>query len=350
MQDSFDIIEYLDFLRTRWRFIALACGFAILAAIAAGLLLPKRYTATATVLIDPPAGGDPRMTTAVSTVYLESLKTFELLATNDQLFLRAVSQFHLRDRDNSALESLKRRILKVEKLRDTRALQISVTVDDPKTAQAMAQFIADGAVELNRSGGKEAGDAMIRDAAKSAEQAKARLNDAEAAWQNASRGYSEEALRSEVYAGGDLKSRLEEQLLDEQRDPAASTPHIELLKKQIADLTRAMDEKSAALAEHTAREQDLEAALTGARTSYETATQRLEELPVSLGSRNEWLRVVDPGVVPQRPSSPNVPLILIGAFALAFFGSLLYLTVSFSLMQGRRVYRPALRMASHGDD
>ena len=71
--------------------LGVACGVAIVAALATGLLLPKRYTATATILIDPPAGGDPRIATAVSTVYLESLKTYELLATNDQLFVRAAA-------------------------------------------------------------------------------------------------------------------------------------------------------------------------------------------------------------------------------------------------------------------
>ena len=161
MQDSFDVFEYIDFLRARWKFPSFACGVAIVAALATGLLLPKRYTATATILIDPPAGGDPRIATAVSTVYLESLKTYELLATNDQLFVRAAARFHLRDYDESPIESLKRRVLKVDKLRDTRALQISVTLTDPIAAQAMAQFIAEGAVELSRSGGKEADEAMI---------------------------------------------------------------------------------------------------------------------------------------------------------------------------------------------
>jgi uncharacterized protein involved in exopolysaccharide biosynthesis len=73
-------------------------------------------------------------------------------------------------------------------------------------------------------------------------------------------------------------------------------------------------------------------------------------LRISLGSRTEWLRVVDPGIIPQRPSSPNVPLILIGAASLALFGSLLYLTLSFSLTRGRRRYDPPLRMARHGAD
>jgi capsular polysaccharide biosynthesis protein len=381
MQDSFDVLDYVDFLRARWKFPALACGFAIVAALATGFLLPKRYTATATVLIDPPAGGDPRMATAVSTVYLESLKTYELLATNDQLFVRAAGRFQLGDHGGSPIESLKRRVLKVDKLRDTRALQISVTLPEPKTAQAVAQFIADGTVELNRSGSKEADQAMIEDAAKAAESAKSRLNEAEKAWQMAAGAYSEDALRSEISDDGDLKSRAEEQLLNEQaslaesenrqkrlvengtqateakdqleqvqRDIGASHARAELLERRIAELTRVRSEKSAALAQQSARAANLEAALTGARASYETAAQRLADLPVTLGSRTEWLRVVDPGIIPQRPSSPNVPLILIGAVSLALFGSLLYLTISFSLTRGRRAYDPPLRMARHGDD
>jgi uncharacterized protein involved in exopolysaccharide biosynthesis len=350
MHDSFDVFEYCEFLRGRWRFPVIACAVAILAAMSAGLLLPRHYTATATVLIDPPAGGDPRMTTAVSNVYLESLKTYELLATNDELFARTATRFHLRDHDALPIEALKRRVLKVDKLRDTRALQISVTLGDPGTAQAVAQFIAEGAVELNRSGAKEAGDAMIRDAAKAAEDAKARLNEAEAAWQRAAGTSSEEGLRSDVYASSDLKSRLEEELMNEQRDPDAAQAHIGLLQRQIQGLSRTMDEKSGELAQQTAREENLEAALSGARTSYETAAQRLADLPVSLGSRSEWLRVVDPGIVPQRPSSPNVPLILIASVLLAIFGSLLYLTVAFGLARERRLYRSPLRMASLGND
>jgi uncharacterized protein involved in exopolysaccharide biosynthesis len=354
MHDSFDVFEYVDFLRARWKFSALACGVAIVAALATGLLLPKRYTATATILIDPPAASDPRIATAVSTVYLESLKTYELLATNDQLFLRAAGQFHLRDDAASPIESLKRRVLKVDKLRDTRALQISVTLPDARTAQAVAQFIAEGAVQISRSGGREADEAMIEDAAQSAETMKARLNDAETAWQKAAGAHSAEALRSETSEDSYLKSRVEEQLLEEQVGPAhnieASRARAELLERRIGELTRSIDEKSAALARQSAREQDLQAVLTASRASYETAAQRLADLRINRGSRSEWLRVVDPGIIPQRPSSPNVPLILIGAAGLALFGSLLYLTMSFSLTRGRGRYHPPLRIATHGAD
>lgn len=357
MPDSFDVLEYCAFLRARWRFPALACAVAVVAAVAMGLLLPKRYTATATILIDPPADGDPRMATAVSTVYLESLKTYEFLATNDQLFLRAIERFHLRARDRSPIEALKRRVLRVDKLRDTRALQISVTLSDPRTAQAMAQFIADGAVELNRSGSKEAGDVMIRDAEKAAAEAKARLNRAEEAWEKAATTSSEDALRTEVSDDTDLKSRAEEQLLDDQTEEAespeasgASRTRVELLKRRIEEPSQTIDQKSAALARQSAENENLEALLTAARTEYQTDAQRLADLPVTLGSRSEFLRVVDPGIVPERPSSPHVPLILIGSVALALFGSLLYLTLAFGLARGQRTYHSRYQMASHGDD
>jgi uncharacterized protein involved in exopolysaccharide biosynthesis len=350
MHDTFDVFEYCDFLRARWRFVAFACTIAIICAAAASLLLPKRYTSTATILIDPPADGDPRMATAVSTVYLESLKTYELLATNDQLFARAIERFHLRDHDSSPVETLKRRVLKVDKLRDTRALQISVTLPDPATAQAMAQFIANGTVELNRWGSREAGDVMIQDAAKAASQAKARLDSAGETWEKAAAASSEEALRSDIFSSSDLKSRIQEQLLDKQSDPGASRAQIELLERQLAGLSAAIDRKSAELARETALNASLEAAVNAARTAYEAAAQRLAELPVSLNSRSEWLRVLDPGIVPQRPSSPNVPLILIGSLSLALLGSLLYLTIAFGLARGQRTYHSSFRVASHGDD
>jgi uncharacterized protein involved in exopolysaccharide biosynthesis len=216
-------------------------------------------------------------------------------------------------------------------------------------------------VELSRSGGKEADESMIEDAARAAETAKVRLNQAETAWQNAAGAHSAEALRSEISDDGYLKSRVEEQLLDEQadvagnstqapRDSGASRARVDLLQRRISELTLAIYEKSAALAKQSAREQDLQATLTAARTAYETAAQRLAESRVGLGSRTERLRVVDPGIVPQRPSSPNVPLILIGAASLALFGSLLYLTLSFSLTRGRRRYDQPLSFARHGDD
>jgi len=360
MHESFDVFEFVDFLHARWKFVGVACGVATLAALATALLLPRHYTSTATILIDPPAAGDPRVATALSTVYLESLKTYELLAANDQLFLRAAEHFHLLN-SGTSVESLKRRVLKVDKLRDTRALQISVTLPDPRTAQAMAQFISEGAVELSRSGGKEADETRVQDAANAAEIAKARLADAARASLDASKIHSAEALRSQVSEDTDLKSRIEGQLLDESAelavlesankdDAVAARARVALLQKRVGDLSRRIDQESRELAQQSGREDELQATLKATRTAYEAAMQRLADLRLSLGTRSEWLRLVDPGIVPERPSSPHLPLIVIGAALLALFASLLYLTVCFTFLRARTRYDRPLRYATHGDD
>ena len=75
MYESFDAFEYLEYLRRKWYVLAIACGTALVLALTVSLLLPKRYTASASVVIEPPGGNDVRTGTAVSAVYLESLKT-----------------------------------------------------------------------------------------------------------------------------------------------------------------------------------------------------------------------------------------------------------------------------------
>src|ERR1700733_5815706 len=113
MSDSFDPIEYLEYLRKRWRFIAVVVFLAGAVAAALCLLLPKQYTAVATLVIEPP-GSDPRSATAVSSIYLESLKSYEAFASSDSLFARACEKFHLLDgKAGPSLESFKRRVLRV---------------------------------------------------------------------------------------------------------------------------------------------------------------------------------------------------------------------------------------------
>src|SRR5262245_51271410 len=138
----FDAVDYLLYIRRRWSVIAVACGIAAVMAFVASMLLPKRYTATASILIEAPAGTDPRSFTAISPVYLESLKTYERVASSDSLFQRALEKFKLFEPNGSlSVEGLKRRILNVNKVRDTKILEIGVTLMNPVEAQAMAQFI-----------------------------------------------------------------------------------------------------------------------------------------------------------------------------------------------------------------
>jgi uncharacterized protein involved in exopolysaccharide biosynthesis len=75
MNDSFDAIRYIGYLRERLRPIVASALGAALIALAVSLFMPREYTATARVIIEPPASMDPRSSITVSPIYLESLKT-----------------------------------------------------------------------------------------------------------------------------------------------------------------------------------------------------------------------------------------------------------------------------------
>src|ERR1700691_3299127 len=141
MYQSFDAFEYVDYLRRRWRVVAVACAVAVLLAFPLSLLMPKRYTATASIVIEPPGITDARTAIVISPMYLESLKTYERFADSDSLFARAADKFHLQETGVASrpIESLKRGVLKVSKLRDMKIMEISVTLPAPKLAQSVAQ-------------------------------------------------------------------------------------------------------------------------------------------------------------------------------------------------------------------
>ena len=137
MTDSFNLFDYLDHLRMRWRFAAMVVAAAMIVAGAGCLFAQRKYTATATVVIDPPGASDPRTATGVSPIYLESLKSYEEFASSDSLFLKACEKFGLLDASaGTSIERFKRRVLRVEKLKDTRLLEISATLPDARQAQS----------------------------------------------------------------------------------------------------------------------------------------------------------------------------------------------------------------------
>src|SRR5438477_5146905 len=150
-------------LLSGWRIVAIACILAAAASAVASLLMPRKYTATCRILVDPPAGSDPRVSTAVSPIYLESLRTYEAFASSDDLFQQASKKFGLRS-DATPIEKLKKRILKVEVLRNTKILEISATLPEPAKAHSLALYIGQQAVGLNRSVGVEADRELLAEA------------------------------------------------------------------------------------------------------------------------------------------------------------------------------------------
>ena len=287
MSDPFDAWQYISHLRARWRLAAVVTASALAVALAAGLLVGKQYTATVTLVIEPPAGSDPRASTAVSPIYLELLKTYEHLAGSGHLFAQAAERFQLRrDDPGQAIEALQKRVLQVSIPRNTKVLEIAVTLPDPKKAHALAQYLAEEAVRLNRKTNRAGDDEVI----------------------------------------GETRGRVE----------------------QAVARTKAAQAARAAAAGRARQDRDsLEAAVQSAWWAQEEQERRLRELEATAGYRGERLTLLDPGVTPERPSSPNLPLNLAAALALSLVASWFYLTVEFGWRQRRTdAPRPALRVAS----
>jgi len=358
MYDSFDAFEYVEYLQKRWRVVAAACGAAFVISLGVSLLLPKRYTATASVVIEPPGGNDIRIGTAVSAVYLESLKTYESFASSDSLFARAAQRFHLQNPARpQPIESLKRAVLKVAKPRDTKILEISVTLRDPKIAQQLAQYLANETVSMSRGENLAADDAFIDRAQKELIEADAHLQRDRAAWAEFSSKNPTAPLQGEIDSALELEGQLRQQLVDTQANIAeyqqtggqfareqlqAAQARVAVLDRRIQELSAEIQQKSGTLARRSADRDALQAEMKVAQTAYETAAARLREVRATAGSHAEQLRVIDPGIVPERPSSPRVSLNVAAALLLALIVSLVYLSTAFVYRKRRVSYEPAL--------
>jgi uncharacterized protein involved in exopolysaccharide biosynthesis len=253
MADGLDVFRYMSYVRQRWWLVASTCLIAGALAAGVGLMQPRQYTATARIVIEPPVGPDPRAVLAVSGIYLESLKTYENFATSDSLFENAADRFQLRvSAPGVPIESLKQRVLQAVIPRNTRILEISATLPDPRKAHALAQFLAEQTVETNH--------ALIEQSEREAEKA------------NEEQKKQDEQL---VTAKGDLGL--------------------------------------------------VEALVRGTRNS--------------LSAHNERLTILDPGVVPERPSAPHVAASVIAALLLGFVLPLIYLALAFGFQQNRAELR-----------
>ncbi len=340
--ESFTAYDFFDHVRRRWRFILSVCAAAAIMATAVGLALPAEYTATASLVIDPPAGNDPRSSITISPVYLESLRAYEWFASSDTLFERAVAKFRLReDYPSRSMESMKRRILKVGKVKDTKVLHITVTLTDPKKAQALAQFLAGETVELNRSTSLANDQDLLDQARVRVVEAQQNLTAQQDEWRELSVKQPYESLRADVEALTGSRERLLRDLLDSRAEIAelqgrgfderagAVRARIASLEKQDVDLERKINERAAALSDREARGEQLQQRLHVAQASFDAAAARQRDLEASAGMRSERLRVLDPGVVPEKPSFPNVPLNALLAIGVALIASAAYLALTF---------------------
>lgn len=341
-------IEYIEYVRGRWRLIVAGCASAVILSLAVSLMLPKRYTATASIVIEPPAGNDVRTATAVSPVYLESLRTYERFAESDTLFAGAVEHFHLAAGENPrTLESLKQQVLKVAKLRDTKILEISATLPEPELAQQMVKYIAEETVKLSRGESAANDREVIGEAEREAAEAEKRLEKAQQALLARSAREPVGAMQPQIESDVDLLEKIRQSLMDvrgdiaeyqEKPDFAGQMPGLRAraaeLERRAAELEKKIEQESSRASLRAAEKEELESEVKMAQTASESSAARLRDLRATAGTRGERLRIIDPGVVPQRASSPNVALNVAAALLLTLVLLAGYLTVSFSY--GRR--------------
>ena len=357
MTEPSDAYRYTRYLYAHWRLIAGTCVIAMALALAFTLSRPARYAATCRVLVEPPMGGDVRGAFAVSSIYLESLKTYELFAASDSLFLRALDHFQLRQRYAGVpMESLKTGILKVKMLPYTRILEIQVTLHDPKIAHALALFLAQETVKMNRTINSEGDAELVQDLENQDKDARARMQSSESALTKMVAQEPIDGLQRELRAAGDLRSTLQRQLLSTEQDTsdaadAGAAARAAMLRKQLAQVEQDITAKEDLLAQRTAQRSRLDAERTASQEAYTAVENHLRQVRSDAGARGERLRIIDPGIIPERPTSPNVPLAVFAALLLGILAPVIYLTLSLSYhTQRSSVRRTTLRVAGTGSD
>ncbi len=350
MAEHVNTYRYLTFLASRWLFIAISCAVAVAMALTVSLMRARQYTATCGILIEPPAGTDVRGVVGVSPIYLESLKTYEHFAASDSLFLRALDKFHLRQRfPGTPVESLKAAILRVGMVRDTKILEIKVTLPDPKTAQALALYLGEETVRLSRTVDEEGGRELTQAIEKEESEARARLDESEKAWTRTVSQQPVEKLQQEIQSGSDLKGSLERQLLRDETDAGGAQPaeaaairaRSETIRRQLAQIDKDLTAQQELLAHRLGERDRLDAERAASQEAYSAIEARLGQARGDSGYRNERLKIIDPGIVPERPSAPNTALHVFAALLLGLVLPVIYLTLELSYRTQRSSTVPA---------
>lgn len=376
MSDPFEPPLFAAFVKARWRVPIFAAGAAAAVALAGSLILTPKYTARVSLIIEPPAAADPRASVAVSPVYLESLRTYAHLASSDQLFAQALERFELRPPGASRpIEQLKEKVLRVSMPRNTRVLEIAVTLPDPLKAHAFARFLADETMRLSRAASRAGDEDLLGSARRDAVEARRQYEEADRRLQ-AARGRSpgpaelEAALKrlaeqqveiERLHLSAELSIADQEERRKEMAAASDRAWELGQLDARIRS-TRAraarLREQAAELRAETARTEkrlsELRAAIERLgsqaqflRNNMELEQRRMREVQTAADFRGERISLLDPGVVPERPSSPNLLLNLVAAAGLALAGSFGYLTLAFLLRPAApAAARPMPRMVA----
>jgi uncharacterized protein involved in exopolysaccharide biosynthesis len=355
MAEPVEIFRYIGYLRSRWRWIAGSCAAAVCIAALITALATRQYTATARILVEPPAGTDLRSAMAVSPIYLESLKTYEHFAEGDTLFQKALDKFNLHY--TQPIESVKKRVLKVGLVRNTRILEISATMPDARAAQAMAQFVAESTVDLTRAVVSEGDRDLLGGMEQQQRDAQRRVEETEAAWAKTLAAEPVSELQSQMESAAEVRATIQGELANAElfladaadrekqaqggelaeirRETGNTRARVAEMRKQIAQIDEAQAARERALSARQVHRAKLEGDRKSRQADLTASETRLREARADTGYRGERLKVIDPGIVPQRPSYPNVMLNLLAALLMGLVLPLLFLTIEMNYQEQR---------------
>ncbi len=230
---------------------------------------------------------------------------------------------------------------------------------DPTLAQKVAEYLANQTVALSRGESLDADREFTEEAEKQAAAVRQRLKQAEQAWTNLSVQKPVDALQGEMDSNVELEGKLRQQIVDAETSIAeyqqeksesqfgreqlqAAGARKALLEKRLQEMQRSIRELAVTMAARSAQRDASKNELKMAQAASEAAEKHLSELRAAAGSRGERLRVMDPGIVPQRPSSPNVPLNVAAALFLALAASIVYLSIAFAVRRRAIGFEPAV--------
>jgi capsule polysaccharide export protein KpsE/RkpR len=289
----------------------------------------------------------------------KEIELAKALGVSRNVLREALSRLRVPEaKSGRSIESLKREILHVSKPANTNILEIQATLRDPRAAQALAQEVAERTVALRGQLDGKSQDDVTAEAGRTLAAARVRMQRAQAALDAFIASDPIEALEEEASNSAELIFRLRRDLSSERAGVAeyearkqqpgatadarwiegeitAARARVRQLDAQDRELTRAAEANARILEDRKNRREVLESELRAARGEYEAANTKLNDIRASAMFRGERLQVIDPGIVPRKPSSPNLLLNITAALLIALVVSVLYLSVQFSSARAR---------------
>jgi uncharacterized protein involved in exopolysaccharide biosynthesis len=336
--ETLEVRSYLRHLGSRWKTLLAVPAVAVVVALLVSLALPRKYDATVTLLVQPGAS-DARFPPAMNQIYLEYLRSYEQVVQGSDLLSKVIREFHL----DLTVDSFRNQVLDVHMPRFSKMLTVRVRWSDPQKAHDIALFLAKEAVTTIDALRDADAERTARQSQQEVQRAQARFEEASAQLLAFKLKTREEELSRSVQVEMDTKSEYEKQLANSQiqlsvletRFPSEQAKEVAAsltaerarqtaLRKGLAGLEAQLSRHQAELLKARAGTASLERAYQSAEETLNQATTRANDTRAATVSRSEQLQIADPGVVPQRPSSPHYLFNALLALARGLFAAVIY--------------------------